>query len=197
VLSRDFPWRGPNARFLGYNHSIKQIVAYLGGVKPAMLRLASMIKILILAPLGWVCLKRLLHPIQKAGRDVPMLSLDFVFVLYLGAFVWLDMVWELSLGIVIFPYLLARMEHRTIRVFLWIVFLSYALVDLWRAISFMIWGTEIIAPGAYILTDPSLYVPVVMGVILTFYALLLRTLWRLGREAQTFKIQCPIMAVKG
>jgi hypothetical protein len=32
--------------------------------------------------------------------------------------------------------------------------------------------------GAYILTDPSIYFPIIMAVILTFYALLVARLWR-------------------
>ncbi|MGC9347302.1 MAG: hypothetical protein ACP5JG_04110 [Anaerolineae bacterium] len=192
-LSRDFPWRGPDAAFLGYNHSIKQTVLYLLGVGPKAMRLADLVKLFLLLPLGWVSLRSLLNPVDRAGYTVPMLSLDLVFALYLGAFIWLDMVWEVSLGVVIFPYLLATTAGRGRRVLLWTVFLPYVLVDLWQAISFAVWGMDVIAPGPYILTDPSLYAPMMMIVIVTFYALLLTRLWRSvrGRAVSTCDLKTP------
>jgi len=176
-LSRDFPWRGPNRGFLGYNHSIVQIVVYLLGVTPGAMRLATGIKVLLLAPLAVVALRHLFRPTGCPGRDVPQLGLDFVFALYLGTFVWLDMVWEVSLGIAVFTYLLATLEQRSAKIWAWVVFLPYAVLDFWQLASFAVFGMDVIAPGPYILTDPSIYVPLVMIVILTFYALLVRRLW--------------------
>jgi hypothetical protein len=172
-LSRDFPWRGPDAPFLGYNHSIKQIAIYLFGSGPKIIRWANVGKVLLLAPLGWVCLRHGLHPVNKPGDEMPVLSLDVAFALYLGAFIWLDMVWEVSLGIAIFSYLLATTERGNLRTLIWAVFLPYTLIDVVRTISFAVWGLEVVAPGPYVLTDPSLYVPLVMIVILVFYALLI------------------------
>ncbi len=176
-LSRDFPWRGPDAPFLGYNHSIKQIVVYLLGVTPGTLRLATGVKVLFLLPLAAVALRHLSQPAARPGRDVPRLGLDLAFALYLGAFIWLDMVWEVSLGIAVFTYLLATLKQRNAKILVWAVFLPYALVDLWQVASFAIFGMDVVAPGPYILTDPSIYVPLVMIVILTFYALLIKRLW--------------------
>jgi hypothetical protein len=177
-LSHDFPWRGPDAPFLGYNHSIKQIVVYLLGEAPQAMRWADLIKTVLLIPLGWVSLRHLLKPVGRAGYEVPILSLDLAFALYLGAFIWLDMVWEVSLGIAIFPYLLATSRHVGLRVMLWVFFLPYALIDVWQATSFVIWGMDVIAPGPYVLTDPSIYVPIVMMVILAFYGVLIMRLQR-------------------
>ena len=177
-LSRDFPWRGPDAPFLGYNHSIKQIVVYLLGETPKTMRWADLVKIVLLVPLGWVSLRHLLKPVGRAGYEVPTLSLDLAFALYLGAFIWLDMVWEVSLGIAIFPYLLATSRQGGLRAMLWAFFLPYALIDFWQATSFVIWGMDIIAPGPYVLTDPSIYVPIVMMVILVFYGALIVRLQR-------------------
>ncbi|MDZ7704252.1 MAG: hypothetical protein U5L04_07215 [Trueperaceae bacterium] len=61
VLSRDFPWRGPGARFLGYNHSIKQIFVYLAGVEPRMLQLATLAKNVLIGSIG-LGLSALSHP---------------------------------------------------------------------------------------------------------------------------------------
>ena len=106
-LTRDYPWWGPDKPFLGYNHSIMQIVLYSLGVSAANMRLATILKLILLIPLGWVSLKFLRNPMNQMGSEIPETALPLAFVFYLGAFIWLDMVWELSLGIVIFAYLLA------------------------------------------------------------------------------------------
>jgi hypothetical protein len=181
-LSRDFPWRGPEAPFLGYNHSIKQITVYLLGTHPWVFQLATVIKLLCLLPLGFVGLRFLRHPPGKPGTAIPRLALDWAFVLYLGAFIWLDMVWEVSLGIAIFPYLLATLARSKAKVLVWALFLPYALVDLIQVLSFTILGLDVVAPGPYVLTDPSIYVPMIMVMILAFYALFTHRLWRASRR---------------
>jgi len=174
-----FPWRGPDAPFLGYNHSITQIVVYLLGKTPATLHLATAIKALLLVPLVAVSLRHGLRSARCSVGGTSQLALDLVFALYLGAFIWLDMVWELSLGITVFAYLLGTSARRGARTLVWAVFLPYALLDLWRLISFALYmlGLNVIVPGPYILTDPAIYVPLVMLVILVFYALLIKRLW--------------------
>jgi hypothetical protein len=176
-MTANFPWRGPERDFLGYNHSILQIVFYLLGVTPTALRLATGIKIFLLAPLAVVSLRHFLRPVRCAGCQVPHLSLDLLFALYTGAFIWLDIVWELSLGIVLFSYLLATLTGRGAKIWVWAVFLPYALLDVWQVVSFVVLGPDIIAPGLYVWTDPSIYIPIVMIVILVFYALLVKRLW--------------------
>ncbi len=176
-MTANFPWRDPDRGFLGYNHSILQIVFYLLGVTPVALRLATGIKILLLIPLVAVSLRHFLQPARCPGRDAPQLSLDLTFALYAGALIWLDIVWEMTLGIVIFTYLLATVEQRSTRGWIWAIFLPYALLDFWQIVSFLAFGPDVISPGSYILTDPSIYIPLVMIVILVFYALLIKRLW--------------------
>lgn len=173
----NFPWRGPDMPFLGYNHSITQSVVYLLGLSPAMLRLATGIKLLLLLPLAAVGLRHLLWPAQRVGRNVPQVALDWAFALYLGAFIWLDVIWELSLGVVVFTYLLATLRQRAARVLAWVVFLPYALLDIWRLLSVAVFGLDIVVPGPFVLTDPAIHVPLIMVVILAFYALLVKRLW--------------------
>ncbi len=144
-LSRDFPWWGPDKPFLGYNHSVMQTVLYLLGVSPGTMGLATVIKLLILAPLGFLGLRLLVKPLDKPATEVPQIALDLVFVLYLGAFVWLDMVWELSLGVVIFAYLLATATQKWARIVIWVLFAPYALLDIWRLFSYLAFGDEILA----------------------------------------------------
>jgi hypothetical protein len=177
-LSRDFPWRGSDQPFLGYNHSIKQIMLYYLGVSPANMRLATIVKLVLLVPLGLVGLKFLLRPLRKPGYEVPEIALAFTFTLYLGAFIWLDMVWELSLGLVIFAFLLASIQQKAIRTILWLLFAPYALLDIWRLLTYIALGDSILYEGSYILTDPLIYVPWIMMVLLLFYGLLLQKLNR-------------------
>ena len=181
-LTRDYPWWGPDKPFLGYNHSIMQIVLYYVGVSAATMRLATLFKLILLIPLGWISLKFLRNPINKAGSEVPVMALALVFALYLGAFIWLDMVWELSLGVVIFAYLLATSQQKWLRVLLWILFAPYALLDIWRLISYIGLGDSVLYQGSYVLTDPLLYIPWIMLILLVFYAILLMKLNRLSTE---------------
>ncbi len=175
-ITRDYPWWGPDKPFLGYNHSILQIILYYLGVSAANMRLATIIKLVLLIPLGWIALKFLRQPIGEAGSEIPQTALALTLALYLGAFLWLDMVWELSLGIVIFAYLLAGTEQRSTRILLWVLFGPYALLDIWRLVSYMALGESVLYEGAYVLTDPLIYVPWIMMVLLAFYALLLQKL---------------------
>jgi hypothetical protein len=179
-LTGDYPWWGPDKPFLGYNHSLMQIVLYWLGISDANMRLATIIKLILLLPLGWISFKFLRNPAKKAGSEIPGTALALVFVLYLGAFIWLDMVWELSLGVVIFAYLLATSERNWTRVLLWGLFGPYALLDVWRLASYMMLGDAVLYRGAYVITDPLIYVPWIMMVLLVFYAMLL---WKLDNLA--------------
>jgi hypothetical protein len=172
-LTRDYPWWGPDRPFLGYNHSILQILLYTLGVSAANMQLATILKLILLLPLGWISLKFLRNPSNGAGREGPETALALIFVFYLGAFIWLDMVWELSLGIVIFAYLIATSEQRWTRVLLWALFSPYALLDIWRLISYIALGDDVLYEGAYVLTDPLIYVPWIMMVLLVFYVILI------------------------
>jgi hypothetical protein len=115
----------------------------------------------------------------EPGWQVPQRALDLAFVFYLGAFIWLDMVWELSLGVPLFVYLLGTLEQRASRSLAMVSFLPYALLDPWRVFSlvFLLFGWNVIAPGPYVLTDPAIYFPLIMLSILVFYVLLIRRLW--------------------
>jgi hypothetical protein len=187
-LTRDYPWWGPDRPFLGYNHSVMQIVLYFLGVSPTSMRIATIIKLLLLLPLGWISLKFLRQPIDKPGYELPDTALALTFALYLGAFIWLDMVWELSLGLVIFAYLLATNQQTWIRTLLWILFAPYALLDIWRLVSYIALGDSVLYEGAYVLTDPLIYVPWIMMVLLVFYAVLLRKLNRFVSQPVQEKI---------
>jgi hypothetical protein len=138
---------------------------------------ATIIKIVLLAPLGIVGWRLLCRSRAVPPRRRPQLALDLAFALYLGAFIWLDMVWEASLAIAIFVYLLTTLKQPWARILTWVVFLPYALIDIWQVLSLGLFGMGVIAPGPYVLTDPSIYIPMIMILILTFYALLIKRTW--------------------
>ena len=117
----------------------------------------------------------------------PETALALAFALYLGTFIWLDMLGELSLGLVIFAYLLATSEQRWIRILLWGLFGLYALLDIWRLVSYIGFGDSILYEGAYVLTDPFIYIPWIMLIIPVFYALLLSKLSKIPMKADWSK----------
>ena len=176
-ISTEFPWHVWTATpFLGYNHSIKQDIIFLLGDKAWVQQLAVVVKIIFLIPLALVGWRLWRAPAQQTASQT---HLDLIFALYLGAFIWLDIVWEVLLGIVILPYLLANLEARWARALAWIVFLPYALVDIIQLVSYLIGGESVLArQGGYFLADPSIYLPLIMFIILVFYAMLIRRLWK-------------------
>ena len=178
TMGAGFRWAGTEAAYLGYNHSIKQIVFYLLGVTPSSALIASGIKGLLLAPLALVGIRCLLHPGKQPRQTASQLALDLAFATYLGVFIWLDWVWEVSLSPVLLAYLLGTVVQRKLKGALWAVFLPYGLIDVVRLVSFAALGMDAIAPGLYVITDPSLYVPLMMIVILVFYAVLVTRIWR-------------------
>ena len=175
-ISGTYPWRGPSEPFLGYNHSIVQIFVYLFGITPRVLLVARIAKLAMLIPLAIVCLRLFLKQVGRAEDALPQVGLDVAFALYTGAFIWLDVVWEMSLGIALFTYLLATPERRSIKALIWIVFLPYALVDFFQLVSYGLLGDDAFV-GAYLIGDPSIYLPLVMIAIAFTHYLLVSRLW--------------------
>jgi hypothetical protein len=185
-LGTDFPWHvWSQTHYLGYNHSIKQIVVFILGDQPWVLALATAIKIVFLIPLGVVCWRLLRKPQIPALLDPKAsgrLTLELIFALYLGTFIWLDIVWEALLGIVIFVYLLATLDKGWIKGLVVGVFMVYAFVDMIQLLSYVIGGDSVVQmQSEYVLTDPTIYVPLIMLVILGFYAIIMRRLWQTTR----------------
>jgi hypothetical protein len=183
ISGGEYPWRDPSMPFLGYNHSIKQVLSYILGTTPAVLRLANMTKLVLLLPLGIIIARYLSKSTNKMATEKPYLALDLAFVFYLAAFLWLDMVWELSLSIVIFPYLLSTLDHKLLQGLVLGVFFPYALLDPLRIGGFILslLGLNTVVPGPYILTDPAIYLPLMLFVAVVFYGLLVARLWKVPR----------------
>jgi len=166
-----YPWRTPADPFLGYNHALKQLVIFRLGLSPITNYLVLLVKLLLLSPLFFISLSLFSRSAPQTDFPAAQKRLDLAFIFYLGAFIWLDVVWELTLSIAIFPYLLATTPAKRLRQFMWVIFLSYAMLDLWQVLSFAILGQAVILPGFYIATDPGIYLPLIMIVMLVFYSL--------------------------
>ncbi|MBN1875440.1 MAG: hypothetical protein JXA33_14515 [Anaerolineae bacterium] len=173
-----YPWRGPEAPFLGYNHSITQIAIYLLGPASGTFIVSLIIRLGILLPLGLLGLYYIAKPAKRPGYEIPTFALDLAFALYLGVYIWMNVVWELSLGIATFSYLVAVSWKQKLNWLVWLVFLPYAFVDMWRLITFVLWGTNIVLPGLYVATDPLIYVPWIMIVTVVFYGIVILRLWK-------------------
>jgi hypothetical protein len=156
---------------IGYNNSIMQLVIFFTNNASYSENLTLGIKVLVLLPLlvvVWL-FRQLKYPISIN------LKLEWAFIVYIGAFLCLDVVTELTLGIVILSYLLGTLSNRKLRLIAWVVFIPYAL-------SFL--GAMIFQPLFYALSlpyeiaDPSLFIPVILIAMLGFYALLFRQMWK-------------------
>ena len=67
---------------------------------------------------------------------------------------------------------------------IWVVFLFYVLLDIWQVLSFLVLGQSAFNADAYVWTDPSIYVPIIMIVTLVFYGVLVWQLWKIQPERQ-------------
>jgi hypothetical protein len=176
-----FPWDLTGSGIFGPNHSITQIAVYFLGTTPAAFRLAAGLKLALLLPLGMLALRRLGWPPKHAPAYELAERVDLAMALCLAGYIVLDLVWadDFFLGIVIVPYLLATRPVGA-RFWLWPLFVLYALVDFLRLAGFAILGQNVILPTPYIdlvRSDPSIYAPLAMVLILACYTLLLRQLW--------------------
>jgi hypothetical protein len=175
----DFPWRTPaDAPFLGFNHSIMQTMYFFFGVSQRMKRLTQIIKAILLLPLAVTGLRYLVPEIRE--RDTSSRAktgLTWAFALYLGAFLWLDVVWELSLGIAVFSYLMIVTTNKWSRMAAVSVWLIYALGEFWQILSLAVLGRRALSSNAYVVTNPNVYVPTIIITLLVFYSILIRKLW--------------------
>jgi hypothetical protein len=188
-LTRDYPWRGSDLPYLGYNHSIRQTMYYYFGISDATFYVTLAIKVLLLIPLGLTGLRYLRHP-----HHSKVIGLEWAFALYLGVFIWLDVVWEITLGIAVFTYLLSVIQDRRVIRAVWVIFMIYALGDVIQFLSYsieMASGIKLMDHDAYVLTDPNIYIPATMLVIVLFYGILVTRLWvaadQLEESSWTFK----------
>jgi hypothetical protein len=166
------PWLA-NAPYLGYNHSVTSVMTYVLGLNETTLRLSVVVRLVLLLPLVRVILLQLLRPVRRDVRDADRLSVAFFLALYMGTWVWLDMVGEIALGVAVFVYLAQRTTARRL---ILAVFLPYVFVDIWRLATLgvdMVAGVGLVDMERMVFyADPMYYAPVLLCIILVFYALL-------------------------
>lgn len=176
-----FPWDLASSGFVGPNHSLAQIAVYALGPTPAAFRVAGALKFALLLPLAGLALRRYRSQNSPALAGDPAAPLDLALVLCLSGYIVLDLVWadDFFLGVMIVPYLLSGRLFGA-RLWLWPLFILYALVDFLRLAGFAILGPNVMIETPYIelaRTDPSIYLPLAMILILACYAQLLVRLW--------------------
>ena len=184
----EVPWHGLGEA-IGYDHSIAQVYFSLFGYRPEAWPLVRVIKLALLAPLGAFCAWRTLRTLRSPQAPVDgRYALECFFSLYCAAFLWLDLVWEATLSIVIFAYLVSSLA-RPARWLAIIPFGWYTLSDLWQTVGIAlasVWmgADSIAAHGPPLWADPSYHLPVILLVFLTFYGLLTSRLLRRVGEGE-------------
>ena len=153
---------------IGYNNSLMQLVVFFTENAPFSVGITTALKILLSLPLLAIFWRH-----RRTSATTPAFILEWAFALYLLDFLWLDVVTELTFGIVTFAYLLGTLTGQTSKAWARLVFLPYALTLLWVTVSGI---ASFVAPLPDILIDPSLFIPFILIATLGLYALLL---WRL------------------
>lgn len=170
-LNSYFPWT--KLPFLGYNHSILQTLIHFSHWPYSALTVgtATLIKGVLLAPLVWASWH--FGRAHRTQAHALMLALGW----YLAIFLMMDVVWEVTLVLPILALVWPILRNTLERWGLGILIFIYAALDIWQIISYLIWGDAILWQGnSYMLTDPALYIPIILLVLLAFYAILLRQL---------------------
>jgi hypothetical protein len=171
-MGQRLPWRA-NWPYLGYNHSVTSVITYVLGLSDTTLLLSVVVRLVLLLPLLRVILLQLLRPVRRDKRDAEWLSVAFFMALYMGTWIWLDMVGEIALGVVVFVYLSARTAiKKPVRA----VFLLYVFLDVWRLVTLaidVVAGVGLVDMERVIFyADPTYYAPILLCIILVFYFLL-------------------------
>ena len=161
---------------IGYNNSLLQLVNFFTNMAAYSLSLTTAIKILLSLPLIAVFWR---YRQQAPRKPTPGFALEWTFALYLLAFLWLDVVTELTFGIVIFSYLLGTLPESRLKALSRIVFLPYAFILLWITFSGIAY---FFAPLPDIVVDPSLFVPFILIAMLGFYGLVI---WQLNHKLRS------------
>jgi len=184
-LGREFPWREAGAGFLGYNHSIKQVFAYFIGNDAQAMSAATGMKFLLLLPAAFIVIRAILRPSRQADGEVPAL-LELAFLLYLAAFIWLDILWEATLAIAIFTWALATGKKRWEGWLVAAAFIPYAILDIWRLVAYLA-GAPLVQ-DAYLAWDYSMYIPTTLIVLLSLYIILLARRLPAGETTRPGKV---------
>lgn len=162
---------------IGYNNSIMQVVVFFTNNASYSVSLTTVIKFLLSLPLIAIYWR---YRRQTTHEPAPGPALEWAFAPYLLAFLWLDVVTELTFGIVIYSYLLGTLRREGLKNIARLVFLPYALTLIWITVTGIV---SFIAPLPDLIFDPSLFIPLILIATLGLYGLVL---WQL---METFRKQ--------
>jgi hypothetical protein len=174
-LSPTFPWRHwGTSPFFGYNHALAQVVLWFLADVTGGLRIAAVIKLVFLV------ITILMLALGQAWRERWQGRLQMrhgvlaFFLCYIAIFFVADQFWELSLALPLYIFLTASTGRG--RRLAQVVFLPFFFLDIWRLVSAgiaMSVGVEATTNDGYILTDPLIYFPFLLVILLTGWGLLL------------------------
>jgi hypothetical protein len=171
ALNSYFPWT--KLPFLGYNHSVLQTVIHFVHLPYSAVSVgtAALIKTILLAPLVWISWQ--FGRSARTQAQAVMLALAW----YLAIFILMDVIWEVTLALPILALIWPALRNIWERGAAGVLIGVYAALDIWQTLSYMIWGDAILWQGnSYVLSDPAVYVPIILLVLLALYAALLRDL---------------------
>jgi hypothetical protein len=173
-IPHTFVWNTINKDgHIGYNNSLLQLVNFLSNRAAYSVLLTNAIKFLISLPLIGIYWR---YRDDAPSEPTPAITLEWAFALYLLAFLWLDVVTELTFGIVIFTYLSGTLAEPGLKNLAKLIFLPYALTHIWITVTGI---ASFIVPLPNIIIDPSLFMPLILIAMFGLYGLVL---WQLNEK---------------
>jgi hypothetical protein len=166
-IQANYPW---SSYYLGYNHSWYSIVHWIFGIRPWASIVVTAIKIVSFIPVGWLGWRVLRGRIT----DRPIAALGLALALHLWSMTLLDQLWEVSLAIVAFMYLLATAAPAIRRAAI-LIGVPFALLGLAQLAG---WGAAILVDSSMEQLDITARVPLLMAAALGLCALVLVTIER-------------------
>ena len=169
-LDSYYPWT--ELPFLGYNHSILATVIHFTGLPFSTLTvgIATVVKLIVLSPLFIVSWR--FGKVQRSKVESLMLALGW----YLGIFIAMDVIWEASLALAILALLWPTLHSAWEKWGLGSLIGIYVVLDIIRLAGYLIGGDAVLWQDSYLLTDPAIYIPIILLVFMVLYAALLRVI---------------------
>ena len=161
-MTDNFLWGGAEPS-LGYNHSLLQIAYHSFGISPTARAVVTVVKVILVLPLIVLGLRSIVRRWNAPVVDRAA-ALEMAWLLYLAVFLWLDVIWEITLGVAVFTWLAAELPvRREYHIATWL-FVLYALQDVWMVAMYAAVGDRLME--GYFWLDPATHVPVVMLALL-------------------------------
>ena len=95
---------------------------------------------------------------------------------YLGIFIAMDVIWEASLALAILALLWPTLHSAWEKWGLGSLIGIYVVLDIIRLAGYLIGGDAVLWQDSYLLTDPAIYIPIILLVFMVLYAALLRVI---------------------